>query len=368
MIKEKIYRNGCFNDTISSTILFIAAYLFVLYISLGSTAFIAFTNHLTIPIEVDKIDFDRASSADKVIWDSSENIFLIFSFSPLTILLMGLSALMLTHKFNNKSIGVFLFWIMFHCIIRFFGEYIFGQIYNLWGVNLITDFMGLTAQNIYLKLLFITMGIVATLFLSLYLSTKINVFFNPFRHNTREGVKINLIYPAIFGSIVLIIWFIPTFSLKEISMILFTLINVVILSNYTINKYRLIEYTSEFVENDRFNIRLHFVPIIILIVLFTLLRIFLSKGLIITSSAFRRDQLDNIFYITILLTLLVSLLLFVGYVIYSIIKKKREFQKYMEENKTNVVEQTMDASFLEGTRWDYQADLSDKADKYTNGE
>ena len=44
MIKEKFYRSGYFNDTISSTILFIVAYLFVLYVSLFSTAFISFTN------------------------------------------------------------------------------------------------------------------------------------------------------------------------------------------------------------------------------------------------------------------------------------------------------------------------------------
>ncbi len=368
MMKEKFYRNGYFNDTISSTILFIAAYLFVLYISLGSTAFIAFTNHLTIPIEVDKIDFDRAVSSDKAIWDSAENIFVVFSFAPITILLIGLLSLILTHHYHYKTIGVFLFWTMFHCVIRFSGDFIFGQIYHLWGVNLVTDFMGLTYPSLYLKLFFIALTISATIFLCYLLVPFVRVFFDPFRNQTQEGVRINLIYPSLFGAGVLLLWFIPIFTLKEISVIGYFIIMILFLSNFTIKRYRFVDYGDSYEINDRFNIKLNIIPIIILIIIFASLKVFLTKGVIITSSGFRRDQLDNIFYITILLTLLVSLLLFVGYVIYSIIKKKREFQKYMEENKTNVVEQTMDASFLEGTRWDYQADLSDKADKYTNGE
>lgn len=103
MIKEKFYRSGYFNDTISSTILFIVAYLFVLYVSLFSTAFISFTNQITIPMEIDKIDFERASSSSDAVWESAENVFTIFSFSPLVVFILGLLAVIATKKTQNKN-------------------------------------------------------------------------------------------------------------------------------------------------------------------------------------------------------------------------------------------------------------------------
>ena len=103
MIKEKFYRSGYFNDTISSTILFIVAYLFVLYVSLFSTAFISFTNQITIPMEIDKIDFERASSSSDAVWESAENVFTIFSFSPLVVFILGLLAVIATKKTQNKT-------------------------------------------------------------------------------------------------------------------------------------------------------------------------------------------------------------------------------------------------------------------------
>ncbi|MBP1644730.1 MAG: hypothetical protein H6Q16_305 [Bacteroidetes bacterium] len=364
MLKEKFYRNGYFNDTISSTILFIAAFLFVLYISLASTAFISFTNNLTIPIEIDKIDFDRAFSPDKAIWDSAENIFVIFSFAPITILLIGLISLILTHHHHYKTVGVFLFWTMFHCVMRLSGDFIFGQIYHLWGVNLVTDFMGLTYPSLFLKLFFIALSISATIFLCYLLVPFVRVFFDPFRNQTQEGVRINLFYPSLFGAGVLLLWFIPVFTLKEISVIGFSIIMILFLSNFTIKRYRFVDYGDSYEINDRFNIKLNIIPIIILIIVFASLKVFLTEGVTITSSGFRRDQLDNIFYVFLLIVLIVCVLMFITYIIYTYRKKKMEIKKYMEENEANNIEQAMDTSFLEGTRWSYHANLSNKAQKY----
>lgn len=364
MIKDKIYRNGYFNDTISSTILFIVAYLFVLYISLASTAFVAFTNNISIPFEIDKIDFENAVSPDRAIWDNAENIFVIFSFAPLTILLVGLIALIFTHHHYYKAVGAFLFWIMFHCVIRFFGDFIFGQIYHLWGVNLVTDFMGLTYPSVFLKLFFITLAICTTIFLCYLLVPFVRVFFDPFRNNTKEGVGINLFYPALFGAGVLILWFVPVFSLKEISIIVFSIIMIFFLSNFVIKRYRFVDYGDSYEVNNRFNIKLKIIPVIILIVLFALLKIFITKGIVLTSSGFRREQLDNIFYFSLLTVLIVCGLFFIVFLIYTYRKKKLELKKYLEETQANTIEQTMDPCFLEGTRWQYQANLSDKAKKY----
>ena len=103
MIREKFYRSGYFNDTISSAILFVIAYLFVLYVSLFSTAFISFTNQITIPMEIDKIDFERASSSSDAVWESAENVFIIFSFSPLVVFILSLLAVIATKKTQNNT-------------------------------------------------------------------------------------------------------------------------------------------------------------------------------------------------------------------------------------------------------------------------
>lgn len=363
MLKEKYYRNGYFNDTISSTILFVLAYLFVLYISLLSTAFISFTNNLTLPLEIDRVNFDKAISGNDKIWESSENIFVIFSFSPLAVFIIGLIALMLTHKFNEKAFGVFLFWIVMHSILRFFGDFIFGQIFHLWSSNLVFDFMGLT-QSIYSKLLFIALSLAATIFISLILIPLINTFFDPIHNKSDEGVKINLIIPSIIGSIIIFLWFIPNFSLNETGILLLSIIDVYILSHFIINRFKFISISGEFTTNNRYNIQLGIIPIIISTLILITIKIFLTIGITLRSSLFRRDQLDNIFYSVLIFSLLLAFVGFFGFIIYEK-KKKREKEDYnLEETLNNIEEQKMDPRLLEGTKWSFQSDLEKKAEKY----
>jgi len=366
MLKTRCFKNGCFNDTISSTILFVLAYLLVLYISLSSTAFISFTNHLTLPIEIDRVNFDRAISGNDSVWESPENIFEIFSFSPLVVFIIGLIALILTRKFKKKALGVFLFWVVFHCILRFFGDFIFGHIFRLWSSNLVSDFMGLTYPNIYLKLFFITISLVATIFSSIILMPLINVFFNPIQNRADEGVKINLIIPSIIGTIIILLWFIPTFSINETCILGLAIIDIYILSRFIINRYKFVSFSGEFTTNNKYNIQLGIIPVIISIGILIPIKIFLTIGITLRSSDFRRDQLDGIFYSTLIFVLFLAFVLFLGYLIHTYKKEKKEKGSVSQANFDNIEEQQMDKKLLEGTKWSYQSDMSKKAERYNH--
>lgn len=366
MEKNKFYTNGYFNDTISSAILFIFSFLFVLYVSLSATAFISFTNQLTIPLEIDRIDFDRATSSNDSVWDSAENVFLIFSFSPLVIFILALLAVIAIGKIQNQTIKVFLFWVVFHSIIRLFGDFMFGQIFHLWGSNLVTDFMGLTYSNLYIKLIFIALALVSILGFPLLLSPLITPFFDPFSHKVDEGVKINFISPSLIGSIFIFLWFIPSFNINEICILIISVISVFIFSNYIVSKYKFVSITKENITNDRFNIKLRFVPFIISSIPLIALKIILTNGVVLRSSGYRRDQLDSVFYSSLLGVLLIAFIFFIGFMLISIKNKKNKKNQELIETLENIEKQQMDISLLEGTRWSKIGENIKKAQSFND--
>ncbi|MCK9164071.1 MAG: hypothetical protein M0O93_06975 [Bacteroidales bacterium] len=368
MIREKLYKSGYFNDTISSAILFIVAYLFVLYVSLFSTAFISFTNHLTMPIEIDKIDFDRSTSANDSVWESAENIFTIFSFSPLVVFILGLLAIIATKKTQNKILGVLLFWIVFHSIIRLFGDFLFGHVFHLWGPNLVSDFMGITHPNFYPKLILVTLSLISILCIPIFLVSLISPFFNPIANRADEGVKINFIYPSIIGVLFLFLWISPSFYINEISILITSILSVLIFSNYIVKRYKFISLSGEYLSNDRFNIKFGFKSLIITIIILIPIKIILTNGIVLRSSGYRRDQLDQIFYTSLIGALILLFLFFIYYIIFSIKKKKDRLNKELIETLENIEQQQMDTSMLEGTKWSNIGDNIRKAESYNSEE
>ncbi len=351
MIKEKFYRSGYFNDTISSTILFIVAYLFVLYVSLFSTAFISFTNQITIPMEIDKIDFDRATSSSDFAWESAENVFTIFSFSPLVVFIIALLAVIATKKTQNKTLGALFFWIIFHSIIRLFGDFLFGHVFNLWGPNLVSDFMGITYPNFYPKLILVVLSFIGILSIPLLLVPLITPFFNPIGNKAYEGVKINFIYPSIIGVSFLLIWICPSFYINEVAILITSIISLLIFSNYIVKKYKFVSLSAEYLHNDRFNVKFGFIPLIITSVILIAIKIILSNGIVLRSSGYRRDQLDGIFYTSLIGVLFLVFISFIFYLFYS--KKKEKERHIIEviETLESIEQEKMDISMLEGTKW-----------------
>lgn len=364
MKKGRLYQSGYFNDIISSTILFICAYLFVLYISLFSTAFISFTNHLSIPVEIDRINFDRTTSSNDSIWESEENIFTIFSFSPLVIFILGLLAVIATKKTQNSTLGAFFFWIVFHSIIRLFGDFLFGHIFHLWGPNLVTDFMRITYPNFYLKAIIVTLSLISILSFPLLLANLIGPFFNPIIHRTKEGVKYNFIYPSIIGAAFLFLWISPSFYINEVSILIISIISILILSNFIVKRYKFISFSTEHQENDGFNIMLGLIPTIIIAIILAIVKIILTNGLVLRSSGYRREQLDAIFYLSLIGVLVLGLLFFIFYLIYSAKKKKKKFNRELTETLENIEQEQMDISLLEGTKWGNVANNIKKAQSF----
>ncbi|MDD2191488.1 MAG: hypothetical protein PHO12_02965 [Bacteroidales bacterium] len=361
MIREKFYRSGYFNDTISSAILFVIAYLFVLYVSLFSTAFISFTNQITIPMEIDKIDFERASSSSDAVWESAENVFIIFSFSPLVVFILSLLAVIATKKTQNNTLGALLFWIIFHCIMRLFGDFLFGHVFNLWGPNLVSDFMGITHPNFYPKLILVVISFIGILSIPLLLLPLITPFFNPIGNKADEGVKINFIYPSIIGVAFLFLWICPSFYINEVSILITSIISLLVFSNYVVKKYKFISLSGEYVANDRFNIKFGYILLIITSIILITIKIILSNGIMLRSSGYRRDQLDGIFYTSLIGVLF---LVFLSFIIYLVCSRRNEREKHNQEviaTLESIEQEKMDISMLEGTKWSGIADSAKKA-------
>lgn len=364
MNREKYFTGKYFNDTISSTILFVVSYLFVLYVSLFSTAFIAFTNHLDVPLQIDKIDFDRAISSNHAIWNSSENIFIIFSFAPLIIFILGLISLMLTRKFNQKALGVFLFWIVFHCIMRFFGDFIFGHIFGLWSSNLVSDFMGLTHQSLYIKLLLVSFSLLGVLFTPLILTPLIHSFFNPIHNNIKQGLINNFIIPSVVGLGLIFLWFLPSINVNELGIFILVIASIYLFCRYINKKFKSLNIVQQQTKDQGYNIQLSLYAVILFAIISIPTKITLTKGVILKSSAFRREQLDNLFYSSLLIGLGLTFLFFIGYLIYNRKKKKDKASKYLEDVFKTAELEKMDPKMLEGTKWNYQSSLEETVQKY----
>ncbi|MDR0971681.1 MAG: hypothetical protein LBM25_04795 [Bacteroidales bacterium] len=363
MNTEKYFRKGVFNDTISSTILFVIAYLFVLYFSLSATAFISFTNSVAPTFEIDKINFDKATFANNFSWTEQENIFTIFSFSPLALIILGLLSFLLIYKTKLTTIRVFFFWVIFNCIIRFFGDFIYGHVFGLWGANLLSDFMYITNGKIFATLLLCSLAFICSVTFPLILKGFISTFFNPIINDPRQGTKINFILPSIFGTIILFLWFIPKINYAEILMSVNAVIATLTLSQFIINKTKHTFLKENSKENDEFNINLNVISLVGIIIILTIIKITLFNGILIKASDYRQDQLDTIFYTSVIIIVSLAILLFIAFLIYNSIKNKKRKAEILANMIVENEEQTMDPQLLKNTRYASQLTMQEKAEK-----
>ncbi|MBP1630311.1 MAG: hypothetical protein H6Q15_1204 [Bacteroidetes bacterium] len=367
MKNTKFYNNGHFNDTISSTLLFFLAYLVVLYISIAGTAFISFTSNISIPIDIFHIDFERAVSSTDHIWSSSDNIFIIFSFSPLILFCFGLVSLILNKKSKIQSVSIFAFWCIFHSIIRICGDYIAGHIFSQWGPNLVTDFMGITYPSNIMRVIFIIIFIAIALFLPLITTMLIKGFFNPYNNKLLQGLRNNIIIPAIFGLLLTQIWFIPSFSANEISIAILSILSLSIFCLNIIRIYKPINQVTEIVENDYFNHKFHVTSFVVMLVILIPLKIVLTKGIYIVSSSFSLWQLDAIFITTLLSLLTVFIFIVVMYYTnknFLTNLRKNNYTKHHPE--LDFDDKLMEEDLLKGTKWEYQTKMRDIAEDIEN--
>nr|MBP6428935.1 hypothetical protein [Bacteroidales bacterium] len=214
-----------------------------------------------------------------------------------------------------------------------------------------SDFMGITYPNFFPKLILVVLSLIGIMSIPLLLTPLISSFFNPMANRAKEGVKINFIYPALFGTAFLFLWICPSFYINEVSILVASILSLLVFSNYVVNKYKFISLSSEYVDNDRFNIKFGYISLIITSIILITIKIILSNGIMLRSSGYRRDQLDGIFYSSLIGVLVLFFLSIIIYSIFSKRKKREEFNQEMAATLDNIEQETMDISMLEGTKW-----------------
>lgn|SRR5574344_128028 len=355
MNKQQFTRNGHFNDLISSTFLFVVTYLLVFYISVFSTSFIAFTSGLNVPIGIKGINFDLASSSQDSLWNSIDNVFVIFSFSPLVLFLLLLICVIFMPKWHNNTISAFLFWMVFNCIMRLFGDFTFGLIFNLWQSNLLSDFLGLT-NTIYGKLLFIAIGFIFMFLSPLFLRRFINYFFDPIlTDNLQRDISRYFMFPILIGVVVLVLWFLPSFSFNETGIVLASVISIYIFSRGIVRQFDTINLSAECQENEGFNIKLSIKWSCLIVLLFIAAKIFLNLGFSMYSKEMSKNSLSNIFLTVIIIILAIVISGFIIYIIRESKYKKQNIIKEVEEADESINKEIMPEDFLKGTKWENQS-------------
>jgi uncharacterized membrane protein len=223
--------------------------------------------------------------------------------------------------------------------------------------------MYITNGKIFATLLLCSLAFICSVTFPLILKGFISTFFNPIINDPRQGTKINFILPSIFGTIILFLWFIPKINYAEILMSVNAVIATLTLSQFIINKTKHTFLKENSKENDEFNINLNVISLVGIIIILTIIKITLFNGILIKASDYRQDQLDTIFYTSVIIIVSLAILLFIAFLIYNSIKNKKRKAEILANMIVENEEQTMDPQLLKNTRYASQLTMQEKAEK-----
>ncbi len=323
---------GTWNTIINNVILFVLAYISVFFIMQIGLALAAFTFGVPIMIHTSYINFDVVNTAaSQSVWESPDNVINIFG-SPvlaLIILLMISVLLLTTWRTEKLKIKKFLFWVVICCFVRIGGNYLAGQLFYLWNINLVTDFLGLTYPSKLGRLLFLVFVSIVILLLFFWATSLVQHIFNPFRGCIKEDYLINVLIPAIIGGVIVNLFFIqisPVFVETEIFgvLILWVGLAAVILPTM-LNRYSFVDemeftYKEETIQR-KFAIGLAVALIIV--------KVIFDGGVFLKPSPYRHYFLEN----SITIGLCIILGLFALYLFISYRHKNAKRIKAINENK-----------------------------------
>ncbi len=318
-----------FTSLVNSIVLFVLAWLSVFWIFQFFTILPAFSLGANMIIHNSFIDFNtvNTASADKQIWGDADNIVNIFGTPAVMLSIVIIFALVLLIKWNSDRINIkrFLFWIIICGNIRLAGNYmagsLFGNTFNIWQWNLVTDFLGLTTSA-FMKYTFVIIALVMLYVFFRIMSNQIKLLFNPYSSNRINYLLSSVFLPMLFGCLFIIIYNLPQESFCEIICIILTITYTsFVLCGYFVFKYHNIPLqTQQKQEKERINK----IPICILIS-FIVLKIFIDMvkgGIIISPSLYKRFLIEN----TVLFILFI-ILFTVGVALIVVFRKRKRQQQ-----------------------------------------
>lgn len=324
-LKRRINNRNCI---INNTLLFVSAYFIAFFILQAGIAITAFAYGVPMIIYTSTIDFDAVNTAVSAdIWASEDNVIVIFGSSIVAlVLLLTVSLLLLTQWRTDKTqIQRFLFWIFVCSFARIGGNFITGHLFHLWNINLVTDFMGITYPHKFGLLLFLILVLLSLIVCFWWSSFLVKYLINPFTGRIKEDLKTNILIPAICGSIIVNLFFIPNrprFVWTEVINTAIILAGLLlILKPSLIKRYSFVETQNEDkapLNEEKLNKSLLFILPTCLIAI----KLFFDQGMHFLLSPYRHYFFENVvFIISGLIIILFLLYLYLSY------KSKQKKQK-----------------------------------------
>lgn len=303
----------------NNSIAFIIAYLLVFAVVQISTILSAFSHEVPVIIYSSFLDFNSlTSAASDEVWKSVNNVISIFGSAIVILILLLFISLILLLKWRTRRMWIqrILFWTAIHSFIRLCTSFICGHIFYLWGFNLVTDFIGLTFPSQVMKSIFVFLISVLLLIGIYFFRQAIIGIINPFQGEIKEQLKNNLTYPAIIGSLALLLIFFPITNkagITEVANTLLTPILIITLMRQGVQK-KFTYLNPKHIQHHTNKEKLQLPLLIITLVLSITLRLVFDKGIKITPNTYDNYILDNLLSVVVISSLsILSIYLVIAY-------------------------------------------------------
>ncbi len=311
------------NCILNSTLVFVLAYLLVFYVVQLCTIVSAFTIGAPMKLFTSFIDFESVNTAASGdIWKSSENIYAIFGTPVLAVAILIIVSTLLLTKWRSERFQIFrfLFWVVVCGVTRLGSGFVAGHLFNLWNINLVTDFAGITFPSMVGKIVFVVFVIVVVFASFYWIAGTAKHIIDALGGNIKAELKSALVYPALFGGIFVNLFFIPYkpyYTWTEPIGVAMIWIGLFCISIPLLKKrYSFVEQSEQGFEDDR---RLNLPLLAVLGVMCILIKVFFDNGLLLVSSPYRHYFFEN----TVLICLFIVVLCFLLYLYLSFRRKKR---------------------------------------------
>ncbi len=336
---------------INNATIFVLAWFGGLWVFQFFTIVPAFSLGVRMVVHTTSIDFNsmNTASSDRQIWSDTDNIVNIFGTPAIMLSILSVIALVFLIKWDVNKLNVrrYFFWLVVCGSVRLAGNYIsgalFGNTFNIWQWNLVTDFLGLSYSP-FMK--YLCVGIVlAILYVSFrIMSSQIKLLFTSYNPNKIDDLLSYVLYPMLLGCLFIIIYNIPNEPFCDLFCIILMVVYSVVVFSLFFFKGIIVEETEEQENqiNESSGERINKIPIYIILAL-VVLKIFvdiIKGGVVIAPSLYRRFLFENVVLASVLIILIVVAVVLVR--IY--IKKKKRRQRvflraYVETQAT--VEQSI---------------------------
>lgn len=330
---------------INNAVVFVLAWFSVLWIFQFFTIVPAFSLGAKMVVYSSFIDFNtmNTASSDRQLWSDTDNIVNIFGTPAIMLSITIVIALVLLIKWGAKMLNVrrYLFWVVVCGSVRLAGNYIagslFGNAFNIWQWNLVTDFLGISYSPL---MRYLCVGIVlAILYVSFrIMGGQIKQLFTSFNPNEISNFLSHVLCPVLLGCLFIIVFNIPYEPFCDLfCIILMVVYSVVVLGWCFIRGMAEETEWREEEINEKDGEKINKLPIYILLLL-VVLKIFvdiIKGGVVIEASLYRRFLFENVVLVAIGGILLVVTVVFTRIHI----KRKKRQQKifleaYMETQAT----------------------------------